>query len=294
MTLLVPPRHNVSAAQKQALWTPIYDSVDQILNITANGRALMVPIGDPAFEDSLTAPTKVTTRFSEAVDFTYTNSGRHLWATQLGYEGPGQIPVLYFDGVSDWLETPGDGAGTEFWNDDADNLQEPSYCWAMWVYVIAGTTSHSLFMKTTTLGGNGQDWWVEVRSLERFRAAIVDDAAGGFIGSQTNVLSDGWHHLVATKHDDAATSSSVITYVDGAADRADQTAGSYTHQQDGTENVRIGAATAGGSPNGLPIAGGSHGPIFEPVGAGAVWTPDQIQALYQRQAPELIYGWTAY
>ena len=86
---------------------------------------------------------------------------------------------------------------------------------------------------------------------------------------------------MSTKHDDAVTSASVITYVDGEADRADNTSGTYVAQEDGTTVVRIGAESDNGRPNNLPIAGACLGPVFRQVGTGAVRTPDVIRRDYQ-------------
>ncbi len=266
----------LEVVDRPSLWVPYYNVV--VKNYGLNDSGLQVPFGDPNDEDSPTAPTKVTTRGAEQVDFTYTNSGRHLWATALTYEGPGQIPVLNFDQSTDWAESP----DAPFWNDTAGS-NEPSYCWALWVFVVAGASIHSLFTKTPSLGTAGTDWGLLLGSTEVFTGRIYDDSAAAFIGSLSSVLSGGWHYLVATKHDDAATSASVISYVDGEADRSDDADGTYVTQQDGTVVVRIGAESDGGFPNGQSIAGAGHGPIFKNVGAGAVWTPDEIRSVFQRQ-----------
>lgn len=266
----------LDVVDRSSLWVPYYNAVDELLSVNSTG--LLVPFGDRNHEDSPTAPTKVTTTGAQQVDFTFTNSGRHLWETALTYEGPGQIPMLHFDGSTDWMETP----DAPHWNDTAGS-SEPSYNLALWVFVIAGASQLGLFMKTPNPGTTGTDWAAFIDSSERFEFRVADDLNNAYIGSRTSVLSPGWHWLTVTKHDDGITAASIITYVDGEANRSDNIAGSYTDQQDGTTVVRIGAESDGGSPNNNPIAGGSHGPLFEPVGAGAVWTPEQIRTFYQRQ-----------
>lgn len=281
MVITHPRSPVVSIAAKQALWTPSYAAVERILDLTTAG--LLVPIGDPNDEPS--DPTTVTTRGAEQVVFTYTNSGRHLWSTLLGYEGPGQVPVLYFDGSTDWLETP-DAA---FWNDSA-GASEPSYFWSCWVNVVAGVAQNALWAKTNTFAGSGQDWGSVIFTDETFSLRIFDDSAGAFIGSTTGALGNGWHYLAITKHDDGVDSASVITYVDGVVDRADDTSGSYVQQEDGTGVVRIGSESDGGSQNSNSIAGGPLGPVFIPVGTGTVPTANQILALYQSGRRMLEYS----
>ena len=181
------------------------------------------------------------------------------------------------NGIDEWLETP----DAPFWNDSA-GLSEPSYCWAVWVDVVAGATDRVLWSKTPNiLAATWTDWVVYVFNTELFIAAVFDLSADASIASVSGGLADGWHHLAATKHDDSALSSSVITYVDGEADRADTPTGTYVQQEDNTTVVRIGADASGGNLNTDPIAGGPLGPVFRQVGTGAVWTPDAIRRDYQ-------------
>jgi hypothetical protein len=220
--------------------------------------------------------TVVTTIGGQQVDFTYSQSQSVFdFDTPPSYLGPLGIPVINFNQSDEWLETP-DAA---FWNDTAGS-SEPSYYWSCWVFVVAGSTEQTIWSKSPASFITGKDWHVFIGGDEKIRIEIYDDSVDGFIGARTSLFL-GWHHFAGTKHDDAATAASVILYIDGVADRVDNTSGSYVAQEDGTLPVRIGAESDGGSPLGSPLAGGPLGPMFIAVGANTVPTPDAILRDYQ-------------
>ncbi|KKN75602.1 hypothetical protein LCGC14_0378400 [marine sediment metagenome] len=268
-TLALSGALTLKVSDNQARWAALYEARLDLLGLDC----LLVPMGDTNHEAG--DRTTVTTVGDEQVVFTYTEAVTS-WDTPPTVKGPLSIPVINFNQSDEWLETP-DAA---FWNDSAGS-SEPSYCWAFWVNVVAGASGQSLMMKSTANNNQGQNWVTIVDSDETFRCRIIDDTANAFIGARSGVLSAGWHHLAATKHDDAITSASIITYIDGEVDRTDNTNGTYADQQDGTQVVRIGAETDGGNPLGSPVAGGPLGPVFRPVGTGAVWTPDAIRRDFQ-------------
>lgn len=268
--MVIRRRDRLTLDEREARWQTI---ADQRLLLFGTD-ALMVPMGWQTHDTGLVT----TTIGSEQVDFTYSQAQSVFdFDTPPSYLGPLGIPIINFNQNDEWLETP-DAA---FWNDTA-GTNEPSYFWSLWVNVIAGAATNVLFSKSQSTGTIlGTDWILTLNSSEILVVKLFDDSADASIGSETSVLSDGWHQFAATKHDDGVNSASIITYVDGVADRADNTAGTYVNQEDGTEVVRIGAETDDGFPNGLSIAGGPLGPMFIPVGAGTVPTPDAILRDYQ-------------
>ena len=267
--MVILERARLTLAERQAEWAKIASARANLLATEPlTGSTLLVPMGWQTHDTGLV----VTTMWDQQVDFTYTNSGLPLWATQPNYLGATGIPILNFDQSTDWLESP----DADFWDDSAAT-SEPSYCWAFWVLTVTGAISNTLWSKSSTNSGSGTSWITFYVSTERLACRIIDDSAGAFIGSQSTLgLADGWHHFAITKHDDGVDSASVITYVDGVADRTDSTFGTYVNQETSTTVVRIGAESDGGNPNGLSIAAGPLGPVFRQVGTGAVWTPDVI------------------
>lgn len=267
--------------EREVRWQALADQRQLLLATEpGTGTTLLVPMGWQTYDTGLV----VTTLWDQQVDFTYSQSQR-VWDfdTPPSYEGPLGMPVINFNRSDEWLQAE-DAA---FWNDSAGTT-EPSYCWAMWVFLVAGAAAQVLWSKSTTTNQTGQDWTVHLSSTEQFTIRIIDDAVGAYIGSITStVLSAGWHHLAGTKNDAGIDSASVITYVDGEEDRSDSTNGVYSDQQDGTNNVRIGAELDGGAPNGSPIAGAACGPVFRQVDTGAVWTPDVIRRDYELTRPYL-------
>lgn len=280
MVLLEQPR--LTLPERQAKWAGIMATTRAMLWTPGDTAYVQVPMADQSRDTGLV----VTTVGTEQVPFTYSNSLSVFdWATPPSYIGPLLCPVINFDGIGNWLST----ADAPFWNDTAGS-SEPSYCWAMWVFVVAGTSQQSLFFKTNVFSENGDDWGIALDSSERFQSKIIDASANGFIGSRTSALSEGLHHLVMTKADDNVSpglASDVISYVDGVVDRNDFTFGSYDNQQDGTREVRIGAETDGGSPLSSPMVGAFAGPIFRAVGPNDVWTLDTVKRLYQFQGAAL-------
>ena len=139
--------------------------------------------------------------------------------------------------------------------------------------------------KTSSTGGGIGSWsaFITDSGTSLFGARIMDESVPAYISSFTSALPDGLHHLVMTKHDDSALASSIITYVDGKADRVDNIANTYVTQEAITDVVRIGAESDDSIPLGMPIVGGANGPIFQAIGAGAVWTPAQVSQLHEVQ-----------
>ncbi len=267
--MVITHQARLTLPQRHIEWQKLADARLELFGTDA----LLVPMAWQTHDTGLV----VTTIGGQQVDFTYSQSQR-VWDfdTPPSYLGPTGIPIINFNQSDEWLETP-DAA---FWNDTAGS-SEPSYYWSCWVFTVAGVAIHTLLSKSTSAGETGTDWMTIIQSNETYQCKIIDDSANAVIGSQSSALSDGWHYLAATKHDDSALSSSVITYVDGVADRSDFTEGTYVQQEDGTTVVRFGAESDGDSPLGLSVAGGPLGPMFIAVGANAVPTPDAILRDYQ-------------
>lgn len=239
----------------------------------------IVPMADDKFENP--AHTTVLTTGGGALDglpFTYAPGSRDDWAKPAYYlRNQHRLPIVPFDGTNNWLETP----DADIWDDSAAT-SEPSYCWAVWVKVDSSkSANHVLWTKSSNRSTSGQSWVNYLSSAEQFVARTIDDSAAAFIGSITSVLPNGWHWLVDTKNDDSIDNDSHNTYVDGVLNRSDSGAGTYVQQETSTRVVRIGALTNDVNANGLDMAGGSNGPIFQAIGTGAVWTPTQVDRLYE-------------
>lgn len=266
--MVILERARLTLPERGVRWQALADARLQLFGVDA----LIVPMGWQTYDTGLVA----TTIGGQQVGFTYSQSQSVFdFDTPPSYLGPLGIPVINFNQSDEWLETP-DAA---FWNDSA-GASEPSYYWSMWANIVATADINALWVKGAGIGTGGSDWAFFISTTENFGARVMDDSANAFIGSTAGILS-GWHHLAATKHDDAATDASIITYVDGVSDRGDNGSGAYVAQEDGTAVVRIGALSNGNAPNGNSLAGGPLGPMFIAVGANAVPTPDAIRRDYQ-------------
>jgi len=266
---MVLEKARLTLAEREVRWQALADARLSLFG----PDALIVPMGWQTHDTG----TVVKTIGGQQVNFTYSQSQSVFdFDTPPSYLGPTGIPVINFNQSDEWLQSP----NAAFWNDTAET-NEPSYYWSCWVNIVNGSDIQSLMSKSSTQGNAGTDWETYLSATERFHLNVIDDSANATIGSRTGVLAEGWHHLAVTKHDDAATAASIITYADGVADREDFNDGSYVAQEDGTTVVRFGAAADGGTPLGMSTAGGPLGPMFIAVGANAVPTADAILRDYQ-------------
>ncbi len=274
--MVIIERPKLTLPERQVKWTEIASARETLLATEkSTGSTLLVPMGWQTHDTGLV----VTTLWDQQVDFTYSQSQRVFdFDTPPSYLGALGIPIIDFNMIDEWLETP-DAAS---WNDSA-GASEPSYCWAFWVQVVDTAVLQMVFSKTNSISSTGVDWAIFITSTEELTVRIFDDSANAYIGQQADAaISEGLHHIAVTKHDDSALSSSIILYVDGELKASsDDESVTYVQQEDGTNAVRIGAGTFDGTPLGSGLAGGPLGPVFRQVGTGAVWTPDVIRRDYQ-------------
>lgn len=267
--------------EREAKWADIYVRNESLLSAVGDTAYLQVPLADQNHME--TSDTIVRTIGTEQVAFTVSQS-KSLFGldTPVSYIGPWGIPVIPFNGSDVWLQAP----NADFWKDDqSGGLQEPSFCFALWINVVGGASAQIIWAKSSAVGTGGDNWILYLQASERLAFRVIDSNANAYIGqlaSAGGAFTDGLHHIAVTKHDDSEASASIILYADGEVlTSADNEDGTYADMQDDSTVVRIGAQSNGGSPLSSFLVGACLGPIIRAVGANAVWTPDVVRRLYQ-------------
>jgi len=260
----------VSLAAKQALWAPAYARVQSIIGITTG---VILPFGDPNHEASNF--TTFTTRGVEQLVFTWSEA-RTSFDTPLEYVGPGQVPVVTFNGTDEEADSPDAGYWTH-----GNGTVDTAFSVACWV-----NNKSAISINTTMLAKqssvNIREWLLDIQNDGYWEMRVIDSSQNRNRGRTYSVVPsiDTWYHVVGTYGgDESDPNASITLYINGVSvgDADVSTAGIYDSMEDTDAIIGFAQNSNNGSRWNGAIAGGPCGMIH----TGAELTANQVKALYQ-------------
>ena len=262
---------------RQALWSPVYSDVLEILNGSSNAHTL-APMGDD-YHGKLNAADFTGRRFhASGLEPTWTlSSALSAWDTPPSYEGPKSIPVITFNGSDEHLHTPDNALWTRALG---------AMTISAWIWTSPDAANGWRAIMTKYDGASDEfEWAVQVQDNSDYIFFICydkDAASNASIQtvSDAAVPTSQWAQVVCT-YDGSANATGMNIYINGGlVASTDTDDANFVSMRDTTERVAIGSLLSGGSPTsffGEKMAGGPLGPLFV---QGAL-TAEQIQRLYQ-------------
>lgn len=281
----VPPASTIYVRrpeQIRAWWNAIYHNRQTQLGATAT----LVNFGDANNFGALDAATGTGAQFSAtglAPTWTPT-SALSGWATPFNLAGSGNwqgvIPVLTFNGTSEYLTTP----DATYWTRLESGAAKAT--WGMWINIPGAAGITSLMTKYDGIAGQAE-WAWEINADETIRLILVDEVDDITINRTTDAaLSvDTWHQVIVTYDGGTsaltAAANDITYYVDGVSVASTATNDAlYSGMANGTEVVAIGVGQPSGTPNRYfngRMAGGPCGPFF----VQAALTVAQVLNMYR-------------
>ncbi len=268
----------------QLLWATLYE---HILGIAGMGEGqtpsgIIVPMGDARHENA--AATQVTVVGGSSAVFTYGPGARSAFATPMYYKGPGRIPVLTFDGSTEYLTSP----DASFWSRD-DSAGE-GFTFRVWATIPAVGDNDVLFSKSNV--NNESEWYVEVAATDSLRLVLRDKVAAveclrrtdGDVDLDVMTCFHGTYSGIG-----GGTAGNGIKFYQNGAPMASGAVndGAYVKMRDSIAAVYI-ARQEGATPryHSGEIAGGPLGPMY----CYPELTPEQVKRQYDLEAGFLGVG----
>ena len=264
-------------------WEDVYGSIERYL---PNSYTIL-PMGDPRY-GKLNAGTFLgrEKHADGLASAPWTVDAGSLSAMGITYEGPGEIPVVDFDGSSDYLRAD-DNA---YWSRDDSGAAPVTF--TTWVNLDADTASPTTWSKWNTATGR-EEYLLQVQEGPKYRLLVSDESSGArdirTVDSATGAVGQ-WHMWVVTYDGtggaDPLGGSNCVIYHDGVAvaSSAEGSVSGYVAMENDIDRINFGATNTGG--NGFingKVAGGPCGPIFTHTEMSA----EEIAALYRIQAAAL-------
>ena len=197
------------------------------------------------------------------------------------YIGPGEVPVLTFDGSADWAQS----SDLNFFTAGGGSALSR----IVWVWVASTSEGGMLISKFSSV----QEWdfRLNVSTLRPFFRVFDDSASADVSRTGSSGIAAGSWHQVAVTWDGTASSTplagaNMVFYVDGVAisTDAESATGTYVDMENTSAAMAVAArATAADKYTGK-MAFGPCGPII-----GRPWeaTAAEIAAIYRTQAAAL-------
>lgn len=191
----------------QALWTPLYESVLNILGSTGT----ILPIGDPAHGQP-NATTFITVG-EEQVTFTWSEAP-NSFDTKLDLTDPdsfqGIIPILTFNGTDEEADSP-----------DATYWSRVGGVMSLGLWVNMTAAANSTLLTKYTAAGDGREWQFVLEGAGGLRLHLYDedDAVvpnGAILSTGDTGVSNGVWVFLAGTYDGTANATGINLYQDGA------------------------------------------------------------------------------
>ena len=229
----------------------LYERVRTLLGSTG----VILPIGD--IDHEIEGNTTFNTVGGLRATFTYSKDVT-TWDVPPYLKGPGQVPIVTFDGVDEQAYTP----DSTYWTRALAAMSM-----GIWVNLTDATSSTLLGKNTTS--GDQREWFWHLAADDKVMIMCYDEddavAPNGAIQTIQDVAltaSEGvWTFLAAT-YDGSADATGLNLYQDGVLMASTDTDNAnFASMRGGTSVVELGVAEFGNFLDGA-VAGGPLGPFF--------------------------------
>jgi len=233
----------------------LYERVLTILGSTGT----IIPIGDTCHE--LQDCTTLVAAGAIQATFTYSEAVTSF-ATPPYLKGPGQIPIVTFNGVDEEADTP-DAA---YWTrDDAGGAN--GFSVGVWANVTDSAAARCLLAKYDETGAEQREWIFFVNTNDTLRLFLFDESVDeeAYRNSDSAITMGSLRFFVATcdGRGGAAAADGITLYEDGVViGSSPSELGAYVGMEDLAGVVSLGRNIGGERFFPGEMAGGPLGPFF--------------------------------
>ena len=251
----------------------LYERVRTLLGSTG----VILPIGDVDHE--IEGNTTFNTVGGLRATFTYSKDIT-TWDVPPYLKGPGQVPIVTFDGVDERAITP----DSTYWSrDDAGGAN--GFSIGIWANITNVASARCLMAKYDETGAEQREWIFFINANDTLRLFLYDESADetAYRDSDSAITMGSLRQFVATcdGRGSAAAADGITLYEDGVSIASTASGlGSYVGMEDLAGVVSLGQ-NIGGTERWFPgeMAGGPLGPLWIP----GELTADQVLRLYQHE-----------